>query len=113
VDELRELIDAMAKRQGQSQIQPQNIHPPVSFVTWLIAAFDRDDAVGDIARDVIRDRADGCMPATLNRFSDVRRHLAEKHRYSEEATPHVHDALYEAFGDWKREMKSRKSLRGW
>ncbi len=113
IGDINELIDSMAERQGVAKPHPESSRKPVSFVTWLISAHERDDAVGDFARDVIRDRAQGCMPSTLNSLPSVRRHLDQKHGYNRHATPDVHDALIEAITDWKREMKTRKFLRGW
>lgn len=115
IAETNELLDGMEKRHrgGRPQPHPESSRKPVTFVTWLISAYKRDDPVGDIARDVIRDRAEGCMPSTLNTFPGVLRHLTQKHAYSRHATPDTHEALYEALADWKREMKARKFLRGW
>lgn len=81
---------------------------PVSFVTWLAGEAHRDDAVGDLARDVVRDRADGCLPSTVGAFAGLRRHLWRCHDYDLGAESAIKDALSEAITDWKREMRNRR-----
>ncbi len=81
---------------------------PVPFITWLIGEVHRDDPVGDLARDVLRDRADGCLVWTSGSFAGLKRHLFEAHDFDRFASSDLRDVLYEALGDWKRECKNRK-----
>lgn len=61
-----------------------------SFTEWLLGQADRDDLVGDVARDA---QSDPGWPAGAERLASFDEHLS---RYGADL-----DALHEAWSEWR------------
>lgn len=69
--------------------------PNDPFLGWLREQTERDDAIGDIARDVVQDIRDGCMSERL-KPTRVTYHIINEHGASQE----VVGALSRAMSEW-------------
>ncbi len=65
-----------------------------SFTSWIKKQHKRDDATGDIARDV---RADHCWPKGATTRQAFVNHL----RYNHQAIPRAITALERAYREWE------------
>lgn len=68
-----------------------------SFLTWLALQAQRDDAVGDCARDMLDDPD---WPPTATTFDTARAYLR-----SVNASHLAVDALREAWGEWQQRQR--------
>ncbi len=71
-----------------------------TFLNWLLTQADRDDPIGDLARDIVADATGPSphgtrhvVPAT---YAGIRRHLRIKHQASVDALDAL-DAAYRAY----------------
>ena len=71
------------------------------YQTWLLAQTERNDPIGDIARDVAEDVRSGCLPP-FDTWKDVRAHILMRHG----AIPDAVEALYSSWRAWLRVSKS-------
>ena len=101
---LAEVIDiriARARREARAAVVAQPPKPKrrsPSFWMWLKHQRDRDDPVGDIARDAQNDK---CWPRGSPPWRRLRRHLLDKHNPSEAA----YDAMHRAYGEWQKAVQ--------
>lgn len=64
-----------------------------TFLAWLQAQTDRDDPIGDLAKDVL---SDPCLPVADCGFTALRSHVKWTHHASAAAL----DALDRAYAEW-------------
>jgi hypothetical protein len=69
-----------------------------TFVSWLLAQEHRDDPIGDIAREVVFDRDERCLPRRVSSLAGLVRHVLQFHSPPDEAL----ETLAEAQATWKR-----------
>jgi hypothetical protein len=63
----------------------------LSFRSWLLEQVERNDPVGDLARDFQQDIRDGCLGG-LRSFDSVSRHIHSRHT----PVPGARSALHRA-----------------
>jgi uncharacterized protein YozE (UPF0346 family) len=77
----------------------------VAFRQWLEQQVGRDDAVGDLARDLAED---GCLPSDANDYFPVKRHIEQEHSPCDKALAVLHGALIEwVHVEWAKYGKAR------
>jgi len=82
---------------------PKPISPPKSsFYRWLSKQIDRDDPIGDIAIDVLRDKS---FPTNSQALPRLERHVLLKGGHEDALT-----ALREAFSEFRAKGKLRSGI---
>jgi hypothetical protein len=67
------------------------------FVQWLLQQVDRDDPIGDLARDVREDRRAGCLSLRVRSARGIKEHLESAHGvYDSDGAMRAFDAAVKA-----------------
>ncbi len=75
----------------------------MNFTDWIKKQHRRNDATGDIARDIRQDR---CWPRQTTSLKDFVNHLRNRHRASSAAI----GALEKAYREWEALSEAQNTL---